>query len=105
MKKILSVMVALAVLACSFAFSTTAADKKAGDVDKDGSVTVEDAVLILRYSAGLETLSASQLVSADVTYDGIVNSVDALRVLLFVSGNVNSLEKPGSDEGDIIPVN
>jgi hypothetical protein len=39
---------------------------------------------------------------ADVTYDGKINSVDALRILLYVCGSINSLDKLGGEEGDDI---
>ena len=75
-----------------------------GDVDFDGSVNVEDALVVLRAVAGEEeaALTAEQRVVADVTYDGVINSVDALRILLFVSGQISSLDVIGGEEGDEI---
>ncbi len=100
-KKILSVLLIAAVVAgvCTVSF---AANNKMGDVDFDSLVTAEDALLVLRYTAGTDELTAQQLKVADVTYDGKVNSVDALRILLYVSGSVPSLERIDSEEGDDI---
>jgi hypothetical protein len=52
-----------------------------GDVDGDHQVTSVDALLIMRYSLGIVSLSASELRAADLNGDGIVDSVDALIVL------------------------
>ncbi|MBQ3602877.1 MAG: dockerin type I repeat-containing protein [Clostridia bacterium] len=100
-KKILSVLLIVAAIAgvCTVSF---AANNKMGDVDFDSLVTAEDALLVLRYTAGTDELTAQQLKVADVTYDGKVNSVDALRILLYVSGSVPSLERIDSEEGDDI---
>ena len=49
-----------------------------GDVNEDGVIDSADALLILRYSMGLGTLSAYDLQNADVNGDGIVDSSDAL---------------------------
>lgn len=92
-----AVALCVAVSACGLSFAAAA---KAGDVDFDGVVTAEDALLVLQVTSGTRTLTAAQKKVADVTYDGKVNSVDALRILFYVSGTVSSLEKLGSDEGD-----
>ena len=52
-----------------------------GDVDRDGSVTSEDARLALRASVKLETLEAAAFVNADVTGDGVVTPEDARKIL------------------------
>lgn len=98
-KKVLSILLVLVAVVgvCTVSF---AASKKMGDVDFDTIITAEDALLVLRYTAGTDELTAAQLAVADVTYDGKVNSVDALRILLYVSGSVPSLEQVGSEEGD-----
>ncbi len=100
-KRLLSMLLVVAAVAgiCTVSFAAT---NKMGDVDFDSSVTAEDALLVLRYTAGTGELNAAQKAAADVTYDGKVNSVDALRILLYVSGSISSLEKVGSEEGDEI---
>ena len=51
-----------------------------GDVDNSGSVTIEDALMLLRYSLGLIN-SLPAMPAADVTGDGTIDISDALKVL------------------------
>ncbi len=99
---LISILLTCAVALGGFALYALGSSSKAGDVDFDGAVTVEDALLVLRASADLNTLNAEQFKLADVTYDGKVNSVDALRILLYISGNISDLGNIGSEEGDDI---
>lgn len=52
-----------------------------GDVNLDSKVNSTDALLVLRYSGGMEKLSMQQQKAADVNCDGEVNSTDALCIL------------------------
>jgi beta-glucosidase len=52
-----------------------------GDVNQDGVVDVRDAVLLLRYLAGNETLSAAQLTAADVNLDKNVAVSDVVLIM------------------------
>lgn len=52
-----------------------------GDVDGDGIVNYNDALLILRASIKLATLDERQMMIADVDGNGIVNYNDALTIL------------------------
>ena len=52
-----------------------------GDVDSDGSVNSNDALLILQHIVGTDKLSDNQLAYADVNDDGRINSADALQIL------------------------
>ncbi len=61
-------------------------EDKTGDVNFDGSVTAADARLILRASAGLESLSVSQLPVADINGDSRVTAADARIVLRMSAG-------------------
>ena len=92
------------LLVCSIAagFIVCGASDAPGDVDLDGKVTAEDALLVLRASSGTDKLNAAQIKLADVTYDGKINSVDALRILLYISGSIADLGNVGSEEGDDI---
>ena len=101
--KRLSILISI-LLVCGIAasFIASGASDTPGDVDLDGKVTAEDALLVLRASAGTDKLNAKQTKLADVTYDGKVNSVDALRILLYISGNISDLGNIGSEEGDDI---
>ena len=52
-----------------------------GDVDLDGFVTANDALLTLRYSLGLTALTDAQLAEADVDGSGVIDANDALTIL------------------------
>ncbi len=99
---LISILLVCCITVGGFALYALGASSNPGDADLDGSVTVEDALLVLRASSKLDTLNAEQVKLADVTYDGKVNSVDALRILLYVSGNISDLGNIGSEEGDDI---
>lgn len=101
-KKIVVSLFLVLALAAGISSAAFGASTKAGDVDFDGLVTAEDALLVLRATAGTQQLSTAQVTAADVTYDGTVNSVDALRILLYVCGSINSLDKLSGEEGDDI---
>ncbi len=101
--KRLSILISI-LFVCSIAagFIALSASDVPGDVDLDGKVTAEDALLVLRASSGTDKLTAAQFILADVTYDGKINSVDALRILLYISGSIADLGNIGSEEGDDI---
>jgi len=52
-----------------------------GDVNGDGMIKSNDAILALRISAGLITPTAQQLCSADMNDDNMVESRDAMLIL------------------------
>lgn len=58
-----------------------AADSVYGDIDGNGSVTVRDALLVLRHAVKQESLSDTQKKYADVNGDGKVDAVDALQIM------------------------
>ncbi len=97
------ILISILLVCCLTAgFFVCGASDVHGDVDLDGKVTAEDALLVLRASSGTDTLTAAQVKLADVTYDGKINSVDALRILLYISGSISDLGNVGSEEGDDI---
>ena len=53
----------------------------AGDVDGNGIVNANDALMIMRYSLGLIQLTDAQLAVSDVNGDGEVNANDALFLM------------------------
>ncbi|MBP3327617.1 MAG: dockerin type I repeat-containing protein [Clostridia bacterium] len=59
-----------------------------GDVNSDGRINSNDALLVLQASTGLLTLSDNQKKFAEVTNDGKVNSSDALKILQFATGKL-----------------
>ena len=62
-------------------FGSSGSEYALGDVNMDGSVSVSDALMVLRFTMGLETLSDAQLELADFNGDGTVSTVDALDIL------------------------
>ncbi len=52
-----------------------------GDVDGDGVLTAGDALIVLRYAVGGESLTPEQLAQADFNGDGVVDSADVLLIL------------------------
>ena len=52
-----------------------------GDVNNDGTIASEDALMILRHCLGLIELTPAQLQRADYNGDGDVNSIDATLIL------------------------
>lgn len=52
-----------------------------GDVNGDGSVTDDDALLTLRRAVGLETFTDTQTKAADMDGDGEITTEDARRIL------------------------
>ena len=57
------------------------ADYLPGDIDMNGAVEAADALLALRYSMELQTLSDLQITIGDMNGDGLVTAEDALRIL------------------------
>lgn len=64
-----------------------------GDLNGDGRVGMIDALMIMRYFVGLDSLTVTQLEAADVTNDGSVNLGDAIRILRFEAGLESTLVK------------
>ena len=53
----------------------------AGDADGDGTVTYNDALLVLRSSIGMETLAKETETACDLDGDGMLSFNDALLIL------------------------
>lgn len=56
-----------------------------GDVNDDGSVTMDDVSLVLQYVNGTE-LTEGQIAAADVNGDGSVNMTDVSLILQYING-------------------
>ena len=67
-----------------------------GDLDGDGDITANDALMILRASVERETLTPEQTALADVDGDGDITANDALAVLRYSvgMGDDNLVGKP-----------
>ena len=64
-----------------------------GDVDGDGNITNNDANLIQRHSAGIETLTGVDLWCADVNGNNSVTSADTQVISLYLEGGSSNLTK------------
>lgn len=56
-------------------------DFELGDVNMDGTVNISDALLVVRYSMGIDSLSDEQLILADFNQNGSINMDDASLIL------------------------
>lgn len=106
-KKLLALILAIALLVCALPLVYAAASDAAteedtdigvdvedlpevdvsviyGDADGDGEVTAADAAVILQYVAGWDV--AVDSVAADVDADGEVTAADAATILQYVAG-------------------
>ncbi|MFR7745235.1 MAG: Ig-like domain-containing protein [Acutalibacteraceae bacterium] len=54
-----------------------------GDVNGDGYIDAADALLCLRTSVGLITLTPEQEAAADVNHDGLIDAGDAILILRY----------------------
>ncbi|MBQ7718256.1 MAG: dockerin type I repeat-containing protein, partial [Clostridia bacterium] len=62
-----------------------------GDVNGDGDIDFADAILILKYDAGISQIAADYLSVADVNFDGDVDFADAILILKYDAGLIESL--------------
>jgi len=62
-----------------------------GDADGNGSVDAADALLVMRYVLGIETIADEQLAVCDVNCDGEINMNDALNILRYAMGIIPEL--------------
>lgn len=92
MKKIISILLTLAMLAC---FTPAVLAASLGDIDADGHVTAGDARLALRSAVELEPLTAAQKARADADADGSVTAADA-RLILRVAVGLSEISGDGT---------
>ena len=82
----LSLLLILAMLCTTLFFSsvfTASAEVYYGDVNKDGAINANDALLALQHSVSLTTLDNDRFQRADVSGDKAVNANDALLILQY----------------------
>ena len=61
-----------------------------GDADGDGAVTNADALLLMRYLIGADTVEEENLALCDVNGDGEINLADALLIMRKAMGTIDS---------------
>lgn len=57
-----------------------------GDVNNDGKINAADALLVLKHTAKISSLSDSGKLAADASKDGQINAADALIILKYAAG-------------------
>lgn len=68
-------------------------DGTLGDVNGDGDVDFADAILTLKYDAGLKELEENQLLLGDVNGDGDVDFSDAILIIKYDAGLISEFKK------------
>lgn len=64
-----------------------------GDINEDGDVDFSDAIVILKYDAGLKDIDESKLPLGDVNEDGDVDFSDAILIIKFDAGLISEFKK------------
>lgn len=80
-KRMLVLMAILGVLSSVFAMNVSAeANVQLGDINKDGSLSLRDALSVLRAAAKLESLSEDNNIIGDVDLDKEISAKDAILI-------------------------
>lgn len=69
-------------------FSASAVTYKYGDADRNGKVSLADAILLQRYSAGNEVFEQEQQLLADVNGDLRVSILDVILLQRYCAGEI-----------------
>ena len=85
-RAVVSAFAAFTVAAAMLPMTAAADTLSFGDVDGDGAVDSSDALLVMRTSVGLETLTDDQFDRGDVNSDGLIDTTDALFILQMATG-------------------
>lgn len=94
-KRCLSVILAIVTFVLSIGSINTFAAVK-GDVSGDGSVAVNDAMLVFNYTAGKGSLGTEAKKRADVNADGSISVADAMKVYNILLGKGDSSSSSSS---------
>ncbi len=80
---IISLLVLVLVFFCLGDFSYGSRSINYGDINNDGVVNIQDAVLVMKHVLGIETLDENQKMAADVNGDGAINIRDVYYIMQF----------------------
>ncbi len=95
MKKVLSIVLSLVIIALSLSCVAIAAVTMPGDVNEDGYVKATDARMILQVVAGLKDESfLKNKDNAELIADGEIKATDARMILQMVAGLENAPSTP-----------
>jgi hypothetical protein len=103
--KVVSIILCLSVVFSTFVYISVcanAADNIIGDANSDGAVNSFDALMIIRYCTGEETLKSNEIKAADVDGNGTINATDALYVLHYSIGKITTFPASGNVSSDRI---
>lgn len=91
-RSIVSIVLTLSIVMGTVAMFTfnAAAANSLGDVNSDAAINSFDALIIVRYCTGSETLTDAEIKAADVDGNKKVNSTDALYILHYAVGKISS---------------
>lgn len=92
---LISVVMLFTITTSVFTVSASPENQLIGDIDKDGSVTVSDALRVLRVCVGLDAFDASQSDIYDVWLDGEIGIEDAMGILRSCVGIIGSFGRVG----------
>ena len=70
---------------------TSEDEKRIGDVNGDGELTLADVILIARSIVGLDTLTPKQMAVSDVNGDTLVNNQDVIKLARYLAGLESTL--------------
>ena len=72
--------------------NTPAEELLIGDANGDEVINTADAVVVLKYSAGMVTFENDDMAKcADTNYDGVVNTADAVVILRYAAGMITEI--------------
>lgn len=74
-----------------------------GDLNGDGFIKSNDAIIVLSYAANLITLTAQQMIAGDMNDDGVINTKDAILVLRKSAGLIAAPTKYDSHIKLVLP--
>ena len=104
MKKLVSILLVLAVMISVSSLTLSAQDIKRGDVDFDGIVSITDATLIQLYLAGMENFDFFAKQSANVDGDESLSVMDATCVQMYLAQHIDKFpsdtQKPSEPSFD-----
>ena len=70
----------------------SSAISRIGDVDGNGVVDTKDALMLMQAINEERILTDDEFKRADLNKDSVLSSMEALRILQYINGNVNTLE-------------
>ncbi len=71
-----------------------------GDINNDGVINVQDAVLVMKHVLGIEFLDDEQQRAADVNGDGAVNTRDVYYIMQYSLGLIDKIPMMLDDQDD-----